>query len=53
MAGTCVAPEIESSVEEEEIKSVEPRPLEPKPPVRSLSTEIFEGHMEYLGYTPD
>jgi hypothetical protein len=53
MAGTCVAPEIESSVEEKELRSVEPKQLEPRRPVRSLLSEIFEGHREYLGYTPD
>lgn len=53
MAGTCVAPEIESPVEEKEIQGVEPKQIEPKRPVKSLLAEIFEGHQEFLGYTPD
>ncbi len=47
-------PEVETEVEEETTKISEPKlptPFRQKP--RTLLEEIFEGHEDFLGYTPD
>jgi hypothetical protein len=47
-------PEVETEVEKGTIKVSEPKipnPLRPKQ--RTLLEEIFEGHQDFLGYTPD
>jgi hypothetical protein len=47
-------PEVETEVEEETPKISElkpPTPFRQKP--RTLLEEIFEGHEDFLGYTPD
>jgi hypothetical protein len=57
MAATIIAPEVETPVE----PPVEKKPVladEPKPAgweqrVRDLLVAIFEGHEEFLGWTPD
>jgi hypothetical protein len=47
-------PEAETELERETAKVPKtkiPTPLRPKP--RTLIEEIFEGHQDFLGYTPD
>jgi hypothetical protein len=52
MAATCVAPEVERPVEN---KTSQVRQSEPKPkhPFQDVMIEIFRGHDEFLGCTPD
>jgi hypothetical protein len=48
-----VVPQVETE-SEKEIETVrEPEPVPPTPKRRTLLQRIFEGHEEYLGYTPD
>lgn len=53
MATTLVAPEVEAPVEKEPMRVSEPKPLTLKQRVRNLLVTIFEGHEEFLGWTPD
>ncbi len=65
MAPTCIAPPEELQIEEKPVWVNEPRleprsepepepgPLGWKQHVRALLVAIFEGHEEFLGYTPD
>jgi hypothetical protein len=59
MPSTILEPEVESPIELElpVEKNPEPsyasRPADPKRRVRDLLIEIFKGHEEYLGWTPD
>ena len=54
MAASCIAPpEVEPPVEEKIERVREPEPVGTKRPHRDLLVEIFEGHQEFLGYTPD
>lgn len=47
-------PEVETEVEKETAKLSEPKPPGPlRPKRRTLLEEIFEGHEDFLGYTPD
>jgi hypothetical protein len=48
-----VAPQVEPYSQDETLKLREPKPVAPKRQVRSLLHEIFEGHEEFLGLTPD
>jgi hypothetical protein len=50
-APPCIAPEEETLVEENLSPEDEPEPTEVKP--KSLLVEIFSGHEEFLGWTPD
>jgi hypothetical protein len=51
---TLITPEEELTFEKKAPKISEPKPSsEVKPPKRSLLAEIFAGHEEFLGYTPD
>jgi len=56
-ANPIISPEEELAVEKKTLKVCEPkakpRPRGPKQPVRDLLFEIFEGHEEFLGLTPD
>ncbi len=61
-APTCIAPPEELVVEELAVEekpvwvnepAPEPGPLGWKQRVRALLVAIFEGHEEFLGYTPD
>jgi hypothetical protein len=52
MAATCIAPEVESSVEKQ-TAPVRKRESKPEPRFGDLVMQIFEGHEEFLGYTPD
>jgi hypothetical protein len=54
MAAPCIAPTVEPPVEEKKTVQVrEPKPVVPQQPVRSLLLQVFEGHLEFLGWTPD
>lgn len=54
MPAATLEPEVEVKLAEEKTtKRTEPEPAPRKSKVRSLFREIFEGHEEYLGYTPD
>jgi hypothetical protein len=57
MSPTCIEPELETPVEE--IEESVPSPV-PSPQntganrrLRNVLTAIFEGHEEFLGWTPD
>ncbi|HTV66799.1 MAG TPA: hypothetical protein VMD98_14410 [Bryocella sp.] len=59
MSSTCVESELETPVEEEPAWVEEPEP-EPEPElpdrghrIRDLLVNIFAGHEEFLGLTPD
>jgi hypothetical protein len=45
--------EEELAIEKKTVRLPEPKPLAQKQPSRSLLSEIFEGHEEFLGLTPD
>lgn len=53
MSPTCLDPEPETMVEVEPLRLDEPVPMGRKQPLRDLLDEIFKGHEEYLGLTPD
>ncbi len=61
MPATMVEPEVEVSVEPSPKRTYEPMyepadqptPVSLKQRVRNLLVTIFEGHEEFLGYTPD
>ena len=53
MAATSIAPQVEPPVVEKTTQVSEPKALGPKPMGRDLLAEIFEGHEEFLGWTPD
>jgi hypothetical protein len=55
MAAPCIAPQIKPRIEEktQTLPVCEPKPIAPKHPFRDLLVEIFEGHEEFLGWTPD
>jgi len=61
MSPTCIEPELETPVEEivEETEERIPSPELPpdeigwKQRIRNLLVTIFEGHEEFLGWTPD
>jgi hypothetical protein len=48
-----VAPQVESESRKETVTTREPKPAAPKPQPRTLLQRVFEGHEDYLGYTPD
>jgi len=52
MAATCIAPEAERPVAQKTSPVRRPEP-EPKQPIKDLVMQIFEGHEEFLGFTPD
>ncbi len=52
MATPCIAPQVEELVAKKTTQSG-PKPVSPKPHTRSPLAEIFEGHEEFLGWTPD
>jgi len=53
MATTMVAPEVEAPVDKKPMRVSEPKPVSLKQRVRDLMIAIFEGHEEFLGWTPD
>jgi hypothetical protein len=53
MAATSVAPELNSPVDDEPVRVDEPKPVGGKRRVRDLLVAIFQGHEEFLGWTPD
>jgi hypothetical protein len=53
MAATSIAPPVEHPVEKKTMQVSEPEPASPKQPVGGLLVEIFRGHEEFLGWTPD
>jgi len=52
MAATCVAPEVERSVEKQTAPAGK-RESKPEQRFGHLVMQIFEGHEEFLGCTPD
>ncbi len=56
-ASAIISPEEETAVEEETRKTGEPelkpKPGEPKRQGRNTLFEIFKGHEDFLGWTPD
>lgn len=52
MAATCIAPEVERPVEKKTSPVRQPEPKS-KHPFRDVLIEIFRGHAEFLGCTPD
>ncbi len=60
-ASPCIAPPVERVSKKKTLKLCEPghkpkhkpRLLGPKPQVRDVVAEIFEGYEEFLGCTPD
>ncbi len=56
-ASAIISPEEETAVEEETRKTGEPelkpKTVEPKRQRRNTVLEIFEGHEDFLGWTPD
>jgi hypothetical protein len=53
-ANSVLEPEVEPKVEKKTVNLSGPKPATPlRPKRRTLLEEIFEGHEEYLGYTPD
>jgi len=53
MPAAIIAPEVEPDVEEKPPQLDEPKPVTSKRRVRDLLVAIFEGHEEFLGWTPD
>ncbi len=53
MAASTLAPPEPPAVREKSAPLDEPQPLGPKESPRSLLAEIFQGHEEFLGWTPD
>jgi hypothetical protein len=53
MATPTIAPQLKVPVEKKASGLRESKPIEPKRSVRNLLVEIFEGHEEFLGCTPD
>ena len=53
MAATSIAPQEEVAVEKKTNKVCESKPMAPKPQAQNLVAKIFEGHEEFLGWTPD
>src|SRR5271165_1717352 len=53
MGTTCVAPEVETPVEKTRVRIDQTKPAGWKQRVRDLLIAIFEGHEEFLGWTPD
>jgi hypothetical protein len=53
MATSCIAPQVKMHVEEKLMPVSETRPAGLKQRIRDLLVAIFEGHEEFLGWTPD
>ncbi|MGB8770071.1 MAG: hypothetical protein WCC92_10670 [Candidatus Korobacteraceae bacterium] len=53
MAATGIAPQVEVPVKKKPVRLDEPKPIGWKQRVRDLLIEIFKGHEEFLGLTPD
>lgn len=53
MAAPCIAPHVEPSDEKKNLQVCEPKPAAPKRALRDLLAEIFKGHEDFLGWTPD
>lgn len=53
MPSSVLEPEVEIPVAENPEPAYAPMPTDPKRRVRDLLIEIFKGHEEYLGWTPD
>jgi len=53
MAAHCVAPQLEPPVEKKPLQACEPKQVAPKKPSRDLLAKIFQGHEDFLGWTPD
>jgi hypothetical protein len=53
MATPSIAQEVKLPVEKKTMQVWEPKPLSLKQQVQNLLVEIFGGHEEFLGWTPD
>jgi hypothetical protein len=53
MAAPCIAPQVKMPVEKKPLRVSEPKPVSLMKRVRDLLVAIFEGHEEFLGWTPD
>ncbi|MGO9518374.1 MAG: hypothetical protein ACLPND_15145 [Candidatus Korobacteraceae bacterium] len=53
MAAPCIAPPVEMRIEKKTVRVSELKPEGLKQRVRDLLVAIFEGHEEFLGWTPD
>jgi hypothetical protein len=54
MSATSVAPpQVQPPVEKKTMRDHEPESAGSKRPAKNLLVEIFEGHEEFLGWTPD
>jgi len=53
MAAPCIAPQVKPPVEKGTLQACETKPAAPKQPPRGILSEIFEGHEDFLGLTPD
>ncbi|MGA7557615.1 MAG: hypothetical protein WCF61_13520 [Terriglobales bacterium] len=53
MAAPSIAPQVEPPVVEKTTQVSQPKAANPNEPVRDLLAEIFKGHEEFLGWTPD
>jgi hypothetical protein len=53
MATPSIAPDVKLSVEKKTMQVWEPKPPSLKQRVQNLLVEIFGGHEEFLGWTPD
>jgi len=53
MAAPCIAPQVEPPVERETLQVRQTKLVAPQQPPGSILAEIFEGHEDFLGCTPD
>jgi hypothetical protein len=53
MAAPSIAPQVKFPLEKKTLSVWEPNPPDLKQRVRNLLLEIFDGHEEFLGWTPD
>jgi len=52
-ASPNVASQVKPAFEEKILRACDPQPVAMKQRVRDLLVEIFEGYIEFVGWTPD
>jgi len=52
-ANPKIAPHVDLALEKQTMQVCEPKRVGLKQRVRNLLAEIFKGHKEFLGWTPD
>ena len=52
-ANPKIAPQINPVSEKETIRLCQPKPVTLKQRIQNLLIEVFKGHEEFLGWTPD